>query len=49
MALAGGGSFITTRPTEHTTTNIGVIETFLPVAFTTTQLDATSWRIAVAK
>lgn len=33
MALAGSGSFLTQRPTEHTRTNIEVIEKFLPVSF----------------
>ncbi len=32
MALAGGGSFRTVRPSRHTTTNIDVIRAFLPVA-----------------
>ena len=33
MALSGGGSFLTSAPTEHTRTNIAVIERFLPVRF----------------
>ncbi len=33
MALAGGGRFLTTPPTLHTTTNIWVIEQFLPLSF----------------
>ncbi len=33
MALAGGGSFTTMVPDNHFTTNIGVIEKFLPVKF----------------
>ncbi len=33
MALAGGGSFLTMSPTLHTTTNIQVIERFLPLRF----------------
>ncbi|MEZ4409694.1 MAG: RNA 3'-terminal phosphate cyclase [Polyangiales bacterium] len=37
MALAGGGRFVTTAPSTHTTTNARVIERFLPVAITTTQ------------
>ena len=49
MALAGAGTFITSRPTEHSTTNIAVIEKFLPVEFTVTQLDPARWRIAVAR
>jgi len=33
LALAGGGSFVTYEPTEHTRTNIQVIQRFLPVRF----------------
>lgn len=33
MALAGGGGFLTSEPTEHTRTNVAVIERFLPVRF----------------
>ena len=49
MALAGGGSFITSRPTQHTRTNIAVIETFLPVEITITDLDAKRCRVVVTK
>lgn len=31
LALAGGGSFVTVEPTRHTTTNIALIQRFLPV------------------
>ena len=31
MAIAGGGRFTTFQPTQHTLTNIGIIETFMPV------------------
>ena len=31
MAIAGGGRFTTLQPTEHTLTNIGIIEAFMPV------------------
>ena len=48
MAQAGGGSFVTMRPTAHTTTNISVIEKFLPVEFEVKQIDGKNrWRIAV--
>lgn len=48
LALARAGSFITARPTDHTTTNIAVIEKFLPVAFSVEQLQGKNrWRIAV--
>lgn len=33
LALAGAGTFRTVRPTLHTTTNVHVIEVFLPVRF----------------
>jgi len=33
LALAGGGSLTTSAPTLHTTTNMAVIERFLPVRF----------------
>lgn len=33
MGLAGGGAFSTSAVTEHTATNIGVVEAFLPVRF----------------
>ncbi len=33
MALAGGGRFLTLPPTRHTTTNVQVIERFLPLRF----------------
>jgi len=39
MALAGGGSFLTTLPDDHVRTNISVIEKFLPVKFTTEVVD----------
>ena len=37
IALAGGGSFVTTTPSLHTTTNIEVISRFLPVKFSVSQ------------
>lgn len=33
IALAGGGSFVTYEPTEHTRTNVQVIQRFLPIRF----------------
>lgn len=46
MALSPGGSFSTTEPSLHTTTNIDVIERFLPVRFTTEARGA-GWVISV--
>lgn len=48
IALAGGGSFVTMPPTEHTRTNIGIIEKFLAVEFELVELDTRRWRVAVA-
>ena len=48
MALAGGGSFTTSTPTLHTTTNIEVIKKFLPVEITTTQLTEDVWKVEVS-
>ncbi|MCI0507167.1 MAG: hypothetical protein L0Z73_13805 [Gammaproteobacteria bacterium] len=39
MALAGGGEFVTTTPTQHTLTNIAVIEKFTDQRFNVKQLD----------
>lgn len=48
LALAGAGAFVTTRPTAHTSTNIAVIEKFLPVEFHVEPLDPHRWRIGVS-
>ncbi len=48
MALAGSGSFVTMHPTEHTRTNIAVIEKFLPVEFALDDLGDGRWRVVVA-
>jgi RNA 3'-terminal phosphate cyclase (ATP) len=47
MSLARGGSYTTTTPSLHTTTNIEVIKKFLPVEITTTQLTEEVWKIEV--
>ncbi len=48
MALAGGGSFRTTKPSLHATTNAEMIQRFLPVAIRF-EPDATgqAWRVTV--
>ena len=46
-AMAGSGSFVTSAPTQHTRTNIAVIEKFLPVEIGLTQLDATRWLVTI--
>ena len=47
LALAGGGSFRTTRPSLHTTTNAEVIQRFLPVNIRMEQESEQAWRITV--
>jgi RNA 3'-terminal phosphate cyclase (ATP) len=43
MALAGGGSFRTTKPSLHTTTNVEVIQRFLPVPIRLDQESELVW------
>lgn len=47
MALAGGGSFRTTKPSPHTSTNAKVIQRFLPVQFRIEQESDLAWRVSV--
>ncbi len=47
MALAGGGSFRTTKPSLHTTTNAEVIQRFLPVPIQIEQEKELAWRVTV--
>jgi len=47
MALAGGGSFRTTKPSLHTTTNAQVIQRFLPVPIRIEQENELAWRVSV--
>jgi RNA 3'-terminal phosphate cyclase len=47
MALAGGGSILTMHPTQHTRTNVGMIEAFLDLRFFLTDLGNHRWRVAV--
>lgn len=47
LALAGGGSFVTLRPSLHTTTNIEVIRKFLDIAIEATPLAGNAWRVDV--
>ncbi|MEX2139412.1 MAG: RNA 3'-terminal phosphate cyclase [Pirellulales bacterium] len=49
LALAGGGSFVTMPLTLHTTTNIDVVQMFLPVNIRVTELTAGTVRVDVAK
>ena len=47
MALAGGGSFRTTKPSLHTTTNAEVIQRFLPVPIRIDQESELVWCVKV--
>lgn len=47
LALAGAGTFVTCAPTPHTTTNIAVIEKFLPVEIEASRIDERRWRVTV--
>lgn len=47
MALAGGGTFRTLPPSEHTRTNIEVIRRFLDVAIRVEQVGPDVWEIEV--
>ena len=47
LALAGGGSFRTTRPSLHSTTNAAVIQRFLPVPIRFEQENELVWRVTV--
>ena len=47
MVLAGGGSFRTTKPSLHTTTNAEVIQRFLPVHIRLEQDGELTWRVRV--
>jgi len=49
MALAGGGSFRTTAPTEHFTTNVLVIRRFLPVDVAVTESSGDNYRIEITR
>lgn len=49
MALCGGGSIRTTRPSLHTKTNLHIIEQFLPVTTSIEQSDKLCWTIRIVK
>lgn len=49
LALAGGGSFVTSAPSDHATTNAAVIARFLPIAVSWTTIgDRTRCEVAAA-
>jgi len=47
MDLAGGGSFTTTEPTQHTRTNMKIIEMFLAVSHEISQIDTNLWKLDI--
>jgi len=50
LALAGRGSFTTTKPSRHTETNIEVIRKFFDdLIVSTAQLDETAWKIEIKR
>jgi RNA 3'-terminal phosphate cyclase (ATP) len=49
LAIAGGGSFLTLSPTEHTKTNISVISRFLPVSIRVSDTGRDVYRVNVDK
>jgi RNA 3'-terminal phosphate cyclase (ATP) len=49
MVLAGGGSFRTTKPSLHTTTNAEVIQRFLSAPINVQQESALAWRLTVGR
>jgi RNA 3'-terminal phosphate cyclase (ATP) len=48
LALAGGGSFVTLKPSSHTLTNIEVIRAFVPFDFQAEEIGPDAWQISVA-
>lgn len=49
MALAGGGSFSTTKPSLHSTTNAEIIQRFLAVAIRFEKEATNIWRVVVGQ
>ena len=49
LALSGGGRFLTTKPSLHTTTNIEVIGKFLDIAINVSPVDRETWEVRVAR
>jgi RNA 3'-terminal phosphate cyclase (ATP) len=48
MALAGGGSFTTTTPTDHLRSNASLIEKFLEVQIDCLELRPGTWKVAIS-
>ena len=49
MAIAGGGRFTTLRPTRHMVTNIGIVESFLPVSISIENGREELWTVTVER
>ena len=49
LALSGGGSYTTLKPTLHTRTNSDIIKLFLDIKITTNQTSNDVWSISVTK
>jgi RNA 3'-terminal phosphate cyclase (ATP) len=49
FALAGEGSFRTTKPSLHTITNAAIIQRFLPVPIHFSQETTSTWRVRVGE
>ncbi|HRI13508.1 MAG TPA: RNA 3'-terminal phosphate cyclase [Verrucomicrobiota bacterium] len=47
LALARGGSFVTTAPSEHTRTNAGIVREFLQTNITMNSCGPAQWRVTV--
>ena len=47
LALSGGGSYVTLRPSRHTTTNIAVLQQFMATRIDCTELGPDRWAIAL--
>jgi len=48
IALAGSGSYRTTKPSLHTTTNADIINQFLPVHISMQQESDSVWKVAIS-
>ena len=48
IALAGSGSFRTTKPSLHTTTNANIIQRFIPVRISMQPESDPVWRVAIS-
>jgi len=49
FALAGGGSFLTMAPSEHTKTNAEVVKMFVGVQVAMEQISEKQWRVSIHK